>query len=261
MGNATPPDALTAAAGTPTGLGNATPPDALTAAAGTPPDALLTPAAADASSLLADAADSNVDEAARASEDDNLDTAVAAAVADAVVDPWDSIKPPEGSSEAFLKGWHDAKKIQKEKRLFRKKKRQLKEEVRAERKKRRVALEQARHAERKVRDAEQERLRILSEAEAAMPKVKTIDDWATDQEQFAHLPKLKPGFIRVRSSKTQNIYYVNTKTGQSTEIEPRLESTTRKLLPNWSEQRSKSTGQLYYFNQLTGESRFQPPVE
>eukprot|EP00434_Breviolum_minutum_P009479 symbB.v1.2.008348.t1/scaffold507.1/size305965/18 len=55
----------------------------------------------------------------------------------------------------------------------------------------------------------------------AKPKGKRVVDWCREQDQFAHLPKLQPNWIRVRKSSGDGLYYVNTKTGDTTLIEPR----------------------------------------
>ncbi|CAE8596829.1 unnamed protein product [Polarella glacialis] len=84
---------------------------------------------------------------------------------------------------------------------------------------------------------------------------RTVMSWANDQEQFAHLPPLPEGWIRVPSKSSQNIYYMDLNTGQSTFKSP-LE-----LPEGWVQQTSRSTGQAYFWNAELQVSQFVRPVE
>lgn len=104
----------------------------------------------------------------------------------------------------------------------------------------------------------------------------TVLDWCTKQEQFAHLPPLQEGWIRVVSKSTGGIYYLNTVTGQTTFTEPVAVTAGPQatapsspgappggggqLPPGWSRVLSKSTGQYYYWNSVTGQAQFDPPL-
>lgn len=60
----------------------------------------------------------------------------------------------------------------------------------------------------------------------AKVKAKRVVDWVREQEQFAHLPKLQPNWIRVKKSSGDGTYCVNTVTGETTLTEPLLSSGT-----------------------------------
>merc|ERR1719321_659482 len=49
---------------------------------------------------------------------------------------------------------------------------------------------------------------------------RTASEWAQDQEQFAHLPPLPPGWLRVLSRSTGKVYYCYPETGETTFTEP-----------------------------------------
>ncbi|CAE8583354.1 unnamed protein product, partial [Polarella glacialis] len=83
---------------------------------------------------------------------------------------------------------------------------------------------------------------------------RTVMSWANDQEQFAHLPPLPEGWIRVPSKSSQNIYYMDLNTGQSTFKSP-LE-----LPEGWVQQTSRSTGQAYFWNAELQVSQFVRPA-
>lgn len=99
----------------------------------------------------------------------------------------------------------------------------------------------------------------------------TVLDWCSKQAQFAHLPPLADGWIRVVSKSTGSIYYVNTHNGQTTFVEPTAMPeppathdpapvSPTGLPPGWSCAQSRSTGHVYYFNVFTGQSQFEQPL-
>lgn len=65
-----------------------------------------------------------------------------------------------------------------------------------------------------------------SKAKVPPAKTKRVVDWVREQEQFAHLPKLQPNWIRVKKSSGDGTYCVNTVTGETTLTEPLLSSGT-----------------------------------
>jgi len=98
-------------------------------------------------------------------------------------------------------------------------------------------------------------------------------DWAEDQSQFASLPPLPPGWIRARSRKNGDIYYVSMETGEATFSVPTGPSTKvdkdaagggedsqGPLPPGWVERRSRSTGRIYYLNNELQKSQFERPT-
>ena len=48
----------------------------------------------------------------------------------------------------------------------------------------------------------------------------TTNEWADDQAQFAHLPPLPPGWLRILARGTRKIYYCHQETGETTFQEP-----------------------------------------
>jgi len=90
----------------------------------------------------------------------------------------------------------------------------------------------------------------------------TIADWAKSQSQFADMPALEPGWIRVRSNKkADQIYYVNITTGQTQSKEPLASSAQGgSLPPGWEQMTSRSSGKVYYFHALSGNTTFQRPT-
>jgi YHS domain-containing protein len=83
---------------------------------------------------------------------------------------------------------------------------------------------------------------------------KTALEWAKEQDQFAHLPPLPQGWIRVKSQSTGRIYYFNMVTGKTTFTEP------SDLPPGWVQIKSRSTGQPYYWNAQLKKSQFERPT-
>lgn len=90
----------------------------------------------------------------------------------------------------------------------------------------------------------------------AMFQGKTVRQWEEEQAQYANLPKLPAGWLRVKSRKTGEVYYFNKRTQESTFDLPE----GGPLPPNWTKQVSKSTGKVYYFNMKTKESSFDRPA-
>jgi len=80
---------------------------------------------------------------------------------------------------------------------------------------------------------------------------KSLADWQDSQGQFAGLHKLPADWIRVKSRKSKEIYYFNTKTKKSSFDMP--------LPPGWTKETSKSSGKAYYFHQKKRKSQFHPP--
>jgi len=83
---------------------------------------------------------------------------------------------------------------------------------------------------------------------------KTALEWASEQEQFSHLPTLPQGWIRVKSASTGRVYYFNMVTGKTTFTEP------TDLPTGWVQIKSRSTGQPYYWNAQLKKSQFERPV-
>mmetsp|Transcript_33287 Transcript_33287/g.75867 ORF Transcript_33287/g.75867 Transcript_33287/m.75867 type:complete len:435 (+) Transcript_33287:50-1354(+) len=83
---------------------------------------------------------------------------------------------------------------------------------------------------------------------------KSIMQWKKEQVQFAHLPKLPPGWIRIRSRGSGDIYFYNYETKESSYEMPEFP-----LPPGWTQHLSKSTGQTYYFNAEKKESSYKRP--
>lgn len=84
-------------------------------------------------------------------------------------------------------------------------------------------------------------------------QAKTISQWDGEQAQFAHLPKLPPEWLRVKSRKSGDVYYFNKLTQETTFKSP--------LPSGWTMQKSKSTGRVYYFNAAKQLSQFDLPTE
>jgi len=93
-------------------------------------------------------------------------------------------------------------------------------------------------------------------AAAAGPQGKTIAEWDREQQQFAHLPKIPPDWVRIISQKTGEVYFFNKKTQETTFELPRAEPA---LPAGWTKEVSKSTGKVYFFNKKTGETTFDLP--
>lgn len=83
------------------------------------------------------------------------------------------------------------------------------------------------------------------------PGDKSLADWQDDQSQFAGLHRLPADWIRVKSRKSTDIYYFNTRTKTSSFEAP--------LPHGWTKQKSKSSGKGYYFHAKRKLSQFKPP--
>eukprot|EP00933_Yihiella_yeosuensis_P039794 TRINITY_DN3396_c2_g2_i1.p1 TRINITY_DN3396_c2_g2~~TRINITY_DN3396_c2_g2_i1.p1 ORF type:complete len:753 (-),score=199.34 TRINITY_DN3396_c2_g2_i1:108-2327(-) len=86
----------------------------------------------------------------------------------------------------------------------------------------------------------------------AEPPKKKVLDWLNDQDQFSHLPKLPPDWIRIKKSGSDTIYFFNTRTGASTFDEP--------LPDGWVMVKSKSSGKTYYWNEQLNKNQFEKPT-
>jgi len=82
---------------------------------------------------------------------------------------------------------------------------------------------------------------------------RSVAEWKSQQAEFAHLPRLPEGWIRIKSRSSDEIYFWNTLTKTSQYDHP--------LPEGWTKQRSKTTGKVYYFNVKKGQSVFVPPTE
>lgn len=92
---------------------------------------------------------------------------------------------------------------------------------------------------------------------------RTVQEWAEDQGQFAHLPPLPEGWIRIRSKTTGGIYFYYKETGETTFTEPTGPPSDYKsegLPPGWVEMQSRTTGKVYYWNATLQQSQFQRPT-
>lgn len=85
---------------------------------------------------------------------------------------------------------------------------------------------------------------------------KTVREWEAEQQAlFPGLPKLAPGWLRIRSRKSNDVYYFNKKTREAT-----FELPEAPLPPGWTQQVSKSTGKTYYFHPQRKVSTFDRPT-
>lgn len=95
----------------------------------------------------------------------------------------------------------------------------------------------------------------------------TAAEWAARQEEFAHLPALPEGWIRVRSRSSGDIYFCSLTTGEVTFTQPTQPSTQASadkvdgLPPGWVTMTSRSTGKTYYWNAALQKSQFEKPTE
>jgi hypothetical protein len=81
---------------------------------------------------------------------------------------------------------------------------------------------------------------------------KSVSQWKTDQSEFANLPPLPLGWIRVRSRGSGSVYFWNTNT--------HTPSNTFPLPPGWKQCVSKSSGKIYYFHAGRRESSYDVPT-
>lgn len=92
---------------------------------------------------------------------------------------------------------------------------------------------------------------------------RSASDWAKDQDQFAHLPPLPEGWIRVKSRTTDQVYFFCQQTGETTFTEPTAAMAIKNdptLPPGWVEKTSRSTGKTYYWNTIQQRSQFERPT-
>jgi YHS domain-containing protein len=94
---------------------------------------------------------------------------------------------------------------------------------------------------------------------------RTASEWANDQEQFAHLPPLPPGWLRVVSRSTGKVYFCYPETGETTFTEPTGPPPSKvqqnnSLPPGWTEMVSRSTGRTYYWHAGLQKSQFDFPT-
>eukprot|EP00405_Crypthecodinium_cohnii_P023400 CAMPEP_0206465586 /NCGR_PEP_ID=MMETSP0324_2-20121206/27928_1 /ASSEMBLY_ACC=CAM_ASM_000836 /TAXON_ID=2866 /ORGANISM="Crypthecodinium cohnii, Strain Seligo" /LENGTH=404 /DNA_ID=CAMNT_0053938493 /DNA_START=107 /DNA_END=1321 /DNA_ORIENTATION=- len=114
---------------------------------------------------------------------------------------------------------------------------------------------------------------------SALPDPTSVTEWVQAQDRlFGHMDKLPAGWIRLRSRKSQEIYYYSLKSGESKEAStpisalpaatgggaraaaPAAAPAAPALPPDWTVHFSKSTGKTYYYNSKTGNSQFEPPM-
>jgi len=93
---------------------------------------------------------------------------------------------------------------------------------------------------------------------------KTASEWADDQSQFAHLPPLPPGWLRILSRSTGKIYYCYPETGETTFQEPTgpppSVAANQGLPQGWTMMVSRSTGRTYYWHAELQKSQFEIPT-
>jgi len=102
---------------------------------------------------------------------------------------------------------------------------------------------------------------LTREGTALTPR--TASDWARDQEQFAHMPPLPEGWIRVKSRNSGTIYYCCKETGETTFVEPTAAKAVSKnsdLPAGWIEMASRNTGRKYYWNTVLKTSQLEKPT-
>jgi len=84
------------------------------------------------------------------------------------------------------------------------------------------------------------------------PSKRTIAEWKEHQHEFKNLPKLPSGWIRIKS-RSNEIYFYDTRTGKSSFVMP--------LPEGWTKHTSKSNGKVYYFNAKLQKSSYDIPKE
>lgn len=93
---------------------------------------------------------------------------------------------------------------------------------------------------------------------------RTASEWAADQEQFAHLPPLPPGWLRVLSRSSGKIYFCYPETGETTFTEPTgpppSVAAANNLPEGWVEMVSRSNGRTYFWNAALQKSQFEKPT-
>lgn len=97
----------------------------------------------------------------------------------------------------------------------------------------------------------------------ALPPPRAASEWVKDQEQFAHLPPLPDGWMRVKSRQSGQIYYCHRATGKTTFTEPTVSTGINPetgLPPGWIEKVSRTNGKAYYWNAQLQVSQFERPT-
>lgn len=94
---------------------------------------------------------------------------------------------------------------------------------------------------------------------------RTASEWAAEQEQFAHLPPLPEGWLRVLSRSTNKIYFCYPETGETTFTEPTgpppsKQAKSGQLPDGWTQMTSKSTGRTYFWHAGMQKSQFDVPT-
>merc|ERR1711865_931200 len=96
---------------------------------------------------------------------------------------------------------------------------------------------------------------------------RTASEWAAEQDQFAHLPPLPQGWLRVLSRSTGKVYFCYPETGETTFTEPTgpppsvLAAKESNLPPGWAQMVSRSTGRTYFWHAGLQKSQFDVPTE
>merc|ERR1711957_532463 len=83
----------------------------------------------------------------------------------------------------------------------------------------------------------------------------TVADWMQRQHEFADLPPIPEGWIRIRSNSSGTIYFLNVLTGLTS-----FEQPTDSLPDGWASTVSRSTGQTYYYHAASGTTTFERPT-
>lgn len=92
-------------------------------------------------------------------------------------------------------------------------------------------------------------------APPAAPAGKTANDWERDQDKFDDTRPLPPGWMRIKSKSSGDVYFFNKQTQES-----KFEFPEWPLPEGWTKQKSKSTGKVYYFNAQRKQSTFERPT-
>jgi len=98
---------------------------------------------------------------------------------------------------------------------------------------------------------------------------RTASEWASDQSQFAHLPPLPAGWLRVLSRSTGKVYYCYAETGETSFTEPtgpppsmvKKPGSAPALPKGWVQMESRSTGRTYFWHAGLQKSQFDTPTE
>jgi len=97
-----------------------------------------------------------------------------------------------------------------------------------------------------------------SEEKPDAPQVqgKTVNQWEEEQSQFKDQPRLPPGWLRIKSRSSGEIYFFNKATKETTFDVP-----SEPLPEGWIQQVSKSTGKTYYFHAKSKTSTYDRPTQ